>query len=192
MAASDPPNRLQKVEERQVLASEIAEAVKGETSGQININILLQQVTEKEASPDRALGHADALIKLSERYEEHRLKTFQARTQAIIDAKANDPDEIEKRSNNRVRRQLKVVIAGCAITGIGGAMVSAVIGASMVVTGLMASIGVVSIAMLGPLASGESISSTDVVRMVNAIGDLVGKAGRSGNDRARRSNGKRK
>ena len=55
MAASDPPNRLQKVEERQVLASEIAEAVKGETSGQININILLQQVTEKEASPDRAL-----------------------------------------------------------------------------------------------------------------------------------------
>ena len=192
MAASDPPNRLQKVEERQVLASEIAEAVKGETSGQININILLQQVTEKEESPDRALEHADALIKLSERYEEHRLKTFQARTQAIIDAKANDPDEIEKRSNNRVRRQLKVVIAGCAITGIGGAMVSAVIGASMVVTGLMASIGVVSIAMLGPLASGESISSTDVVRMVNAIGDLFGKAGRSSNDRARRSNGKRK
>lgn len=192
MAENDPPNRLQKVDEGQVLASEIAEAVKREAGGQININILLQQVTEKEKNPDRALEHADALIRLSERYEDHRIKTFQARTQAIIDAKANDPDEIEKRSNNRVRRQLKAVIAGCAITGIGGAIVSAVIGASMVVTGLMASVGVVSIAMLGPLASGESISSTDVVRMVNAIGDLVGKAGRSGNDQVRRSNGKRK
>ena len=192
MAENDPPNRLQKVDEGQMLASEIAEAVKREAGGQININILLQQVTEKEESPDRALEHADAWIRLAERYEDHRIKTFQARTQAIIDAKANDPDEIEKRSNNRVRRQLKVVIAGCAITGIGGAIVSAVIGASMVVTGLMASVGVVSLAMLGPLASGESISSTDVVRMVNAIGDLVGKAGRSGNDPARKSNSKRK
>ena len=192
MAENDPPNRLQKVDEGQVLASEIAEAVKREAGGQININILLQQVTEKEKNPDRALEHADALIRLSERYEDHRIKTFQARTQAIIDAKANDPDEIEKRSNNRVRRQLKAVIAGCAITGIGGAIVSAVIGASMVVTGLMASVGVVSIAMLGPLASGESISSTDVVRMVNAIGDLVGRAGRSGNDQTHGSDGKRK
>ena len=192
MAENDPPNRLQKVDEGQVLASEIAEAVKREAGGQININILLQQVTEKEKNPDRALEHADALIRLSERYEDHRIKTFQARTQAIIDAKANDPDEIEKRSNNRVRRQLKTVIAGCAITGIGGAIVSAVIGASMVVTGLMASVGVVSIAMLGPLASGESISSTDVVRMVNAIGDLVGRAGRSGNDQTHGSDGKRK
>lgn len=191
MAASDPPHRLQKVEEGQVLA-EIAEVVKGEAGGQININILLQQVIAKAESPDRALEHADASIRLSERYEDHRIKTFQARTQAIIDAKTNDPDEIEKRSNNRVRRQLKAVIAGCAITGIGGAVVSAVIGASMVVTGLMASVGVVSIAMLGPLASGESISSTDVVRMVNAIGGLVGKADRSGNDLARKSNSKRK
>lgn len=192
MAENDPPNRLQKVDEGQVLASEIVEAVKSEAGGQININVLLQQVIEKEESPDRALAHADALIRLSERYEEHRIKMFQTRIQAIIDAKANDPDEIEKRSNNRVRRRLNAVIAGCAIAGIGGAVVSAAMGASMVVTGLMACVGVVLMTMLGLLASGESISSTDIVRMVNTIGDLVGKTSRSGNDQTRKSNGKRR
>lgn len=173
--ADDPPDRLQKAEDGQVLAPEIVEAVRGETGGQININILLQQVTEKEESPDRALKHADALIKLSERYEEHRLKTFQARTRAIMEAKANDPDEIEKRSNNRVRRQLKAVIAGCAVAGVVGAISSAVVGAPIVITGLLGVFGVVSVAMLGPLASGESISSNDVVRMVNAIGSIAGR-----------------
>ncbi len=142
---------LQKLEPTELgsaLAPEIVEVLRGASGGQININILLQQVTEKEDSPDRALEHADALITLSERYEEHRLKTFKARTEAIIKAKVDDPDEIEKRSNNFVRRCLKIVMAGCAITCLLGALVSVLAGGSIVVTGLLAVIGGVSIAML--------------------------------------------
>ena len=188
--ADSQPARVQEVEADldPVLASEIVEVLKGSTSGQINVNILLQQVTEKEESPERALQHADALISLSERYEEHRLRTFQSRTRAIIDAKISDPDEIEKRSNNRVRRQLKIVIAGCAVTGIVGMLLSAATGGAIVVTGLLATIGVVSIAMLGPLASGESISSNDVVNMVTALGKVVGKAAKVDDNRTGRSN----
>ena len=173
MATKASSAELQKAGDGLALAPEIVEVLKGEGGGQININILLQHVTETAETPERLLQHADALITLSARYEDHRIEAFRARTQAIIDAKLRDPDEIEKRSNNLVRRQLKRVLAVCAISGILGALLSVAGGGPIVVTGFLAAIGVVSIAMLGPLASGESISPNDVVRMVKALGDVV-------------------
>ena len=162
------------------------EVLRREGGGQVNINILLRQVAEKTETPELALKHFDEAIKLSEKYEEHRLRTFRALTEAIIETKANDPDEIEKRSNNRVRRWLKAVIAGSAVIGIAGTLLSVVSGGSIVVTGLLAAVGVVALAMLGPLASGESVSSNDVVRMVTAVGDVIGRAGASGEGQRRR------
>lgn len=179
---NDPPGKLTKPDTS--LAPEIVEALKIEGNAQININILIQKVAEKAQTPEMALQHIDTAIELSRKYEDHRLDTFRARTRAIIDAKENDPDEIEKRLNNRTRRQLKGVIATCAVVGIAGALVSAAVGGGIVITGLLAAFAGVSIAMSGPLASGESISSTDVVRMVQALGDVIGKTAppRSGHD----------
>ena len=181
---------LQTAEVGAVLAPEIVEVLKGASSGQININILLEQVAANEHSPERALKHADALIGLSARYEEQRLTAFQARTRAIIEAKASDPDEVEKRSNNRVRRHLKLAIAGCALAGILGMLLSVATGGPIVVTGLLAAIGVVSVAMLGPLASGESVSSNDVVSIVTALGRVLG--AKAEDNRPDRSNRKRR
>ena len=183
---NDPPDKLPK--SAALLAPEIVEALKIEGHAQININILIQKFAEKTRSPETALQHVEAAIELSKKYEDHRLDTLRARTRAIIDAKENDPDEIEKRSNNRTRRLLKGVIAVCALAGIAGALVSAAVGGGIVITGLLAAIAGVSIAMSGPLASGESISSTDVVRMVQALGDVIGKPApsRSGHDGRKR------
>ena len=190
MPTKNPPGELQKTEVASVLVPEILEALKGESGAQININILLQQVAEKAESPSLALQHADKVISLSERYEEHRLKTFQARTRAIIDVKTNDPDEIEKRSNNRVRRLLKIVLAFTAVSSLVGMLASILTGGTIVVTGLLAAIGAMSIAMLGPLASGESVSSNDVVRMIGAVGEVVSKTNYNG--RTGQRQGKRK
>ena len=167
------------------LLPEIVEVLRREGGGQVNINILLRQVAEKTESPELALKHFDEAIKLSEKYEEHRLRTFRALTEAIIETKANDPDEIDKRSNNRIRRWLKAVIAVSAVVGIAGTLLSVVSGGSIVVTGLLAAVGVVALAMLGPLASGESVSSNDVVRMVTAVGDVLGRAGSAGGSQRR-------
>ena len=181
---------LQTAEVGAALAPEIVEVLKGASSGQININILLEQVAANEHSPERALKHADALIGLSAMYAEQRLTAFQARTRAIIEAKASDPDEVEKRSNNRVRRHLKLAIAGCALAGILGMLLSVATGGPIVVTGLLAAIGVVSVAMLGPLASGESVSSNDVVSIVTALGRVLG--AKAEDNRPDRSNRKRR
>ena len=169
------PEELQKTGDGLALAPEIVEALKGEGAAQININILLRHVIERAESPERLQQQVQALIALHAEFEAQRLKAFKARTQAIIDAKSRDPDEIEKRSNNLVRRQLKRAIAVCAIGGNLGALFSVASGGPIVLTGSLAVVGVVCIAMLGPLASGESISSNDVVRMVTALGNVVGK-----------------
>ena len=181
-----PPDKLPKLATS--LAPEIVEALKIEGHAQININVLIQKVAERTQSPEMALQYVETAIELSKKYEDHRLDTFRARTQAIIEAKKNDPDEIEKRLNNRIRRVLKGVIAVCAIAGIVGALVSVAVGGGIVITGLLAVFAGVSIAMSGPLASGESISSNDVVRMVQALGDVIGKTTppRSGHDGRKR------
>ena len=133
----------------------------------------------------------ESMIELSRQYEEHRLDAFRARTQALIDAKERDPDEIEKRLNNRTRRWLKGVIGTCAIFGIAGTLASVAIGSGIVVTGLLAAVGVATIVMSGPLASGESISSGDVVRMVRAIGNVIEKTSPLRGERNRQSNQRR-
>lgn len=171
----DPLKELQKASPAPALPLEIVEALRNEGVAQININILLQQVTQNAANPETALQHAEAVMELSRKYEEHRISAFRERTQAVIDVKKRDPDEVEKRLNNRIRRVLKWAIAACAITGIGGAVLSAAAGGGIVLTGLLALVGVVSIVMSGPLASGESISSSDAIRMVRAVGDTIRK-----------------
>jgi hypothetical protein len=111
--------------------------------------------------------------------------------QAVIDAKTRDPDEIEKRQNNAVRRGLKVLIGVLALLAITGGLVGAALGGNLIVVALALLIGAVGVAMLGPLASGESVSAADVVQIIEATGNLMPKSGAkppetNGNKRKRR------
>lgn len=151
------------------LVPEVIEAIREERVGGININILLQRVTEQHEDPDAVIVRTEKMLALAEKYEQSRLKAFTDRANAIIDVKTRDPDEIEKRQNNRARRCLKYAVAGTALTMLGAAVFSVWIGAGIVITGLFGCAGALGLAMMAPMATGESVSSTDVVRIVNAI-----------------------
>src|SRR6266516_823762 len=83
---------------------------------------------------------------------------------------------IEKRQNNRTRRYLKFIIASGAIGGFGCAMLCVILQTSIVLAGMFATGAALSLAMLGPLASGESVSSNDVVQIVNAIRGMMSRS----------------
>ena len=156
-----------------LIVPEVVEALKQEQVGQININILLAQVSQKADSTEKFIEQAEQLIRVAERYEEHRVTAFKSRAEAIIDIKTRDPDEVDKRRSNECRRALKWIISGCAIVGLIGTVVCAVSLGNVLVTGALLIITVIALAMLGPLASGESISSNDVVRIVTAARGLL-------------------
>jgi hypothetical protein len=155
-------------EATKAIVPELAEAIRQE-KGQVDVNVLLRVVVEKAHDPEGIVQYSEQILRVAERYEDHRLKTWQQRAQAVIDVKSKDPDEIEKRQNNQVRRGLKITVGACAVLGCGGAVVGAIVGAGIVVTGMLATIGAISLAMLTPLASGESVSSNDTVRILEAV-----------------------
>lgn len=152
----------------QTIIPEIAEAIRQE-KGQIDVNILLRIVGDNVSDPESAIKYSQEILEVAEQYENHRLRTWQQRAEAVIDVKNRDPDEIEKRQNNKVRRGLKITVASCAALGVVGAVTCAVMEVGIVVTGVLATIGAISLAMVGPLASGESVSSSDAVRVIEAV-----------------------
>lgn len=153
-----------------LIVGEVVEAIRQEKTGQINVNILIQQVGEKSHNPEEIIAQTERALALASKWEENRLAAFKERVGAVIDAKTRDPDEVEKRLNNKVRRCLKWSIAIVAMVTIIGGIAGALIGGPLIVVTLLLLIGAVSIAMLGPLASGESISANDVVQILQATG----------------------
>ena len=161
------------------LIPEITEALK-QDKGQVDINVLLRVIVEKSHDPEHILQYSKQLLQVAEQYEVHRLNAFQQRAEVIIDIKNRDPDEIEKRQNNKVRRGLKITVGICSVVGCVGTVASAVMGASIVATGILATIGGIALAMMTPLASGESVSSNDTVRILAAVKDVFNTRGGEG------------
>lgn len=68
-------DKLAKPDESSTLVPEILEAVR-DSQGTININILLQQITQKTQNSDEAIAQFDRVLELSKKYEEHQVETF--------------------------------------------------------------------------------------------------------------------
>ena len=150
---------------------EILEVLQGSTSG-IDVNVLLVTIVQK-APPDQFAEEARQILALTQEYEKFRLDNFKARADAVIDVKTRDPDDIEKRANNQARRALKYAIAVIGLAGSAGAVAGVALESGIVIVGLMLSIAIISLATLPLLASGESISANDVVRIVRAVGRIA-------------------
>jgi hypothetical protein len=71
---------------------EVVPAIREERIDQININVLLQCVTEKHEDPDAMIARTEKMLELVENYEQDRLKAFTDRANAIIGLKTGDPD----------------------------------------------------------------------------------------------------
>lgn len=158
-----------------LVVGQVVEAIRQEKQGQINVNILIQQVSEKSNNPEEIITQTERVLELAEKWEARRVQAFRDRVDAIVEAKTKDPDEIQKRQSNKVRRGLKVLLGFIAPTAILGGIAVAAIGGNIIVVALLLLIGVVTVAMLGPLASGESVSASDVVQIIQAAGNLVPK-----------------
>lgn len=141
---------------------------------QIDVNVLLVQVVKNTHDPQEVVRATEQMLKLTRDFESQRVDDFKKRADAMIDVKLRDPDECEKRANNRVRRYLKVLIALLGVGQVGGGFACALVGAGIVATGLLLLGGIFCVALLGMLASGESISSNDVVKVLGAVRGLNG------------------
>ncbi len=137
--------------------------------GRIDVNVLLVEISQKATDPNAFLEEAERLLAIAEKFEAHSQNNFKARADAIIDVKHRDPDEIEKRSDNRLRRRLAVVVAVCAISCIGGGIANVAFDNAALIAGMLLTVGTLCVAMLGPLASGEAISSNDIIRLAGAV-----------------------
>jgi hypothetical protein len=148
------------------------------------VNVLLVQLVQKAQDPNAIVQSSEKLLGLAEKFELQRVENFLRMANAIIDVKTRDPDELEKRRNNQVRRYLKGVVGACAVGCLGGGILSASLGGSIVTVALLVAAGSIALAMTGPLAAGESMSSNDVVRIVSAMRWLL--TGRKGEAPAKR------
>lgn len=153
---------------RDLIVPELLQAVKQEGS-HVDVNFLLVQVVQKTPDPGEMVERSKEMMALAQNYEQQRVDTFRRMADAIIDVKQRDPDEQEKRRNNRMRRCLKGIVGGCAVTCLGGGILGVAIGANIVLTALLVAAGSIALAMSGPLAAGESMSPGDVVRIVGAL-----------------------
>ena len=155
----------------QAIVPELAEAIRQE-KGQLDVNILLRVVEATAADPEAAITYAREILAVAEQYEQQRLRAWQQRAEAVIALKDTDPDEREKRHNNEIRRSLKMAVATCAALSTLGTMACVVLEAGIVATGVLGLIAAISLAMTGSLAAGESVSSNDSARVLEAVEGL--------------------
>jgi hypothetical protein len=150
------------------LPVEIIEALDAANTS-VNVNLLLIELIQKSQASE-FLERTDKLIEIVQKFELSRVENFRARADAIIDAKTRDPDEQDKRANNRTRRYLKYMIGALAPAGLVAATLGMWQGAPALVVTTLLTIVAVSLALAGRLAAGESVTTTDIVRIVREIG----------------------
>jgi hypothetical protein len=154
-----------------VLPPEMVEMLSKTT---INVNNLLIQISEKTQDPKEFIKDSKELLEIAKGFDEQRLTQYRSFGEAAISLKTRDPDEVEKRRNNRARRFLKYVVGGGGVLGIAGGLVGLLVTSIPVaIAGLLLATGAVCLTLSAVLASGESVSTNDVVNIVRAVGRLA-------------------
>lgn len=171
---ADTPSGITKAVEG--LPREIAEVLRQQSVQNVNVNVLLVQLTKQTESNAEFIANSERVLEITEKFEKSRLEHFQRQADAIISVKIKDPDEIEKRASNRARRVCKYVLAGLAVAGLAGGLAVIVAGGNIIAALLLLGIAAVATAMLAPLASGESITAGDVVRIIGAVREAASTA----------------
>lgn len=157
-----------------VLPPELAEALK---AGTINVNNLLIQIGNKTQDPKEFLRDTKELLELSKAFDAQRLGHFIAQGNAIIDMKNRDPDEVEKRRNNRTRRFLKYLVGGGGMVCIGAGILGLSFASMPIaIAAILFGTGAVCLPLTAVLASGESVSTSDVVSIFRAVTGLADKS----------------
>lgn len=150
------------------LPAEVIQALDASTSS-VDVNVLLVQLIKKEPSPAEFVAQSREMLDMVKELEEWRLSNFKQRADAVIDAKTRDPDEIDKRANNGVRRFLRRLIGILAVLSLLGAGVGVWQGAPALVTTMLMAVVALSTSFAGVLAMGESVTTEEVVRVMREV-----------------------
>lgn len=146
-----------------------------EQNPDINVNLALTQI-HNNPSPSEIITVARELSEINTNTEERRLVNMKKRFDLMVEYRTNDPDEIEKRANNKVRRWLKHTIPlgsfASIVASVGVLLANA---SALPVALVLACGGVVGLIASIPLASGESVSSGDLERIFSALAGSVGR-----------------
>lgn len=137
--------------------------------GRIDVNVLLVQLVHKSRDHDEFLHTAEKVLSVAESFERHRVENFKRAASAVIEVKRSDPDEIDRRLNERIRRILKLTVGTVMLASTGGALFNAMTGGSLILSGLWVIMGSLALGIVGPLATGGPIGAADVVRIVAAL-----------------------
>ena len=160
---------------------------KGSSSGSINITFALSQLAKNPESADGLISHLRQIDALNADTEKRQIENRERYLKILQDHRLRDPDEIDKRKSNDTRRFLKKTIAGTASACIFGCIGTAIAMSLshsyslMLVALLLGTGGLALLLSVIPLASGESMSSGDVERLLasgaNAIVKVLSKVG---------------
>lgn len=167
-----PDSAIQKGTLPVALPTELVDAFRQEQQT-VDVNVVLVSISQKAKQPDDLVAQAERVLELAARMERQRTENWERRMNAIIDAKERDPDERDKRANNETRRVLKRTISGTSVIALMGGVGVAAFQGSFLVSCLLLALSTVSISLSAMLASGESVSSNDVVRVINAMRNIV-------------------
>lgn len=172
---SSAPNASKPAEE-EVIQGEIHEISKYE-SPSVDPNYIIANAIAKAKTPEQTIMLAREAMKVSAEYEEMRTQLFERRTNAIVEYKRKDPEEIEKRKSNSVRRFIKICVSSAMLMGVVTTLVSMILGgltpSCVAVSILLIGFSIFALAQSGPMASGESVSSNDIVRIIKAFTGFV-------------------
>jgi hypothetical protein len=167
-------------EERRVVSDALAEApleaevlAAAHQTLNVNVNVLLN-VVSRTNSPEQALAHAERSFELIRRFEEQRVQHFRQMSDAIIAAKEKDPDERERREHAVLRRQMISLVGLVMLMSVGGTIVLAFRGVPTLVLAVPLFLGVVSMAILAVVGSGNTLTAKDVRGLIRTAMPLFG------------------
>lgn len=101
--------------------------------------------------------------------EAQQLEHFRQVTEAIIAAKARDPDELERREAARHRRGLMTIVGVSGLLFCGGALGVGLQGGSLMVFVALAALSVLCLSYTALLASGGTLTARSVQSIIKAV-----------------------
>lgn len=156
----------------------------------INFDALIKLASQGKAVEDGLLL-AERALELRRKYEDQRVENFRAITQAVIAAKKEDPDEIDRLETNKFRRGLMSIVALCAMAFTAATIGVGVSGGSIAAFGGLLSLTTLSLIMLAVLATGGQLTVRNLSGLAKTLSAMQqgaddAKSGKAGRNRGRK------
>jgi hypothetical protein len=142
---------------------------------------VLEKFLDQCETPEEAIELINKLTSACEDYERRHLASLTKRTDAIIDAKNRDPDEIDRRKDATTRRSLALIFGAAGAVSVIGALGLAIFASvpAVFATGLVV-VGGVCLGSAGPMYVGKPLDGKELISMIKELARLRGNKKKGG------------